>query len=625
MNCYGGHLKFYNSYSTAQITDGMRFTYGDSSGNDLSDIANTRLIVSFGDSQAETKMSGGGGTYHLAEARRRSGARMIVIDPRYSDTAATHEDEWIPIRPGTDVALCAAIAHVLITENMVDQAFLDKYCVGYDEKTLPASAPKNGHYKAYILGQGDDGIAKTPAWASAITGVPAERIIKLAREIGTTKPCCIQQGWGPQRHSNGEIQVRAIAMLAILTGNVGISGGNSGSRDSSFGFPFAPYATLPNPVKTTISVFMWTDAIWRHHEMTDKTDGVRGAERLKAPIKFIWNYAGNTLINQHSDTNRTHEILSDDTKCEMIVVIENHMTSSAKYADILLPDLTGAEQPDIAIDNHGANMGYLIYCEKAIEPMFECKGIYEILSSIAAKLGPEVHQKFTEGRTQEGWMRYLYEQSRKAIPDLPDFDTFRQQGIYKQRDPQGHHVAYKAFREDPQANPLTTPSGKIEIYSQDLAKIAATWELPEGDVIDPLPIYTPGFENYNDPLTVKYPLQLTGFHYKSRVHSTYGNVDVLKAACRQEMWINPIDARKRGIANGDRIRIFNDRGEVHIEAKVTPRMMPGVVALGEGAWYNPDASRVDQAGSINVLTTQRPSPLAKGNPSHTNLVQVEKL
>ena len=140
-----------------------------------------------------------------------------------------------------------------------------------------------------------------------------------------------------------------------------------------------------------------------------------------------------------------------------------------------------------------------------------------------------------------------------------------------------------------------------------------------------LPIYTPGFENYNDPLTAKYPLQLTGFHYKSRVHSTYGNVDVLKAACRQEMWINPIDARKRGIANGDRIRIFNDRGEVHIEAKVTPRMMPGVVALGEGAWYNPDASRVDQAGSINVLTTQRPSPLAKGNPSHTNLVQVEKL
>ncbi|TQS64065.1 dimethyl sulfoxide reductase subunit A, partial [Salmonella enterica subsp. enterica serovar Typhimurium] len=94
--------------------------------------------------------------------------------------------------------------------------------------------------------------------------------------------------------------------------------------------------------------------------------------------------------------------------------------------------------------------------------------------------------------------------------------------------------------------------------------------------------------------------------------------------CRQEMWINPMDAQKRGINNGDKVRIFNDRGEVHIEAKVTPRMMPGVVALGEGAWYDPDAKRVDQGGCINVLTTQRPSPLAKGNPSHTNLVQVEK-
>ena len=244
-------------------------------------------------------------------------------------------------------------------------------------------------------------------------------------------------------------------------------------------------------------------------------------------------------------------------------------------------------------------------------------------TELAKRMG--VEQQFTEGRTQEGWMRHLHELSRQAVPELPDFDTFRKQGIFKQRDPEGHHVAYKAFREDPQANPLTTPSGKIEIYSQELAKIAATWELAEGDVIDPLPIYTPGFENYNDPLAEKFPLQLTGFHYKARVHSTYGNVDVLKAACRQEMWINPLDAKKRGIANGDRVRIFNDRGEVHIEAKVTPRMMPGIVALGEGAWYNPDAKGIDQAGSINVLTTQRPSPLAKGNPSHTNLVQVEKV
>ena len=154
--------------------------------------------------------------------------------------------------------------------------------------------------------------------------------------------------------------------------------------------------------------------------------------------------------------------------------------------------------------------------------------------------------------------------------------------------------------------------------------MAATWQLDEGDVIEPLPVYSAGFENFGDPLAEKWPLQMTGFHYKARTHSTYGNVDVLKAACRQEMWINPIDAQQRGIKNGDIVRIFNGRGEVQINAKVTPRIIPGVVAMGEGAWYSPDANKVDHSGSINVLTTQRPSPLAKGNPSHSNLVQVEK-
>jgi anaerobic dimethyl sulfoxide reductase subunit A len=244
-------------------------------------------------------------------------------------------------------------------------------------------------------------------------------------------------------------------------------------------------------------------------------------------------------------------------------------------------------------------------------------------SEIAKRMG--VEQQFTEGRTQEEWLRHLYEQSREALPELPGFDTFRQQGIFKKRDPDGHFVAYKAFRDDPQANPLSTPSGKIEIYSSQLAQIADSWTLEKGDVIHPLPVYSPGFEHYDDPLREKYPLQLTGFHYKARTHSTYGNVDVLKAACRQEMWMNPIDATPRGIVSGDTVRIFNDRGEVRIEVKVTPRIIPGVVALGEGAWYDPDAQGIDHAGCINVLTTQRPSPLAKGNPSHSNLVEIEKV
>ncbi|EOV9002424.1 dimethylsulfoxide reductase subunit A [Cronobacter malonaticus] len=624
MNCCGGYLNHYGDYSSAQIAAGLNYTYGGwADGNSPSDIENSKLVVLFGNNPGETRMSGGGVTYYLEQARAKSQARMIVIDPRYTDTAAGREDEWIPIRPGTDAALAAAIAWVLIAENYVDQPFLDNYCVGYDEKTLPPGAPVNGHYKAYILGDGPDGTAKTPAWAAPITGIPEARIIKLAREIGEAKPAFIAQGWGPQRHSNGELACRAIAMLPILTGNVGIHGGNSGAREGSFSLPFERMPTLQNPVETSISMFTWTDAIERGPSMTATADGVRGKEKLDVPIKMIWNYAGNCLINQHSQINRTHEILQDDKKCELIVVIDCHMTASARYADILLPDCTASEQMDFALDASCGNMAYVIFADQAIAPRFECRTIYDITSALAARMG--VGDTFTEGRTQEGWLRHLYAQSQRAIPELPDFDTFRKQGIFKLRDPQGHHVAYQAFRENPTANPLDTPSGKIEIYSSALADIAAHWQLPEGDVIHPLPVYSPGFEQVSDPLRAQYPLQLTGFHYKSRTHSTYGNVDVLQAACRQQIWINPQDAQARGINDGDLVRVWNARGEARIEAKVTPRIMPGVVALGEGAWYQPDAEGVDHAGSINVLTTQRPSPLAKGNPSHSNLVQLARV
>lgn len=626
MNCYGGFLSHYGTYSTAQISCAMPYTYGSNEGNSTSDIENSQLVVLFGNNPAETRMSGGGITYYLEQARERSSARMIVIDPRYTDTAAGREDEWIPIRPGTDAALVAGIAHVLIGENLVDQPFLDKYCVGYDEKTLPEGAPANAHYKAYILGQGDDGVEKTPLWASAITGIPADRIIKLAREIGNAKPACITQGWGPQRQANGELTSRAIAMLPILTGNVGINGGNSGARESTYTITIERMPVLENPVKTQISCFSWTDAIARGPSMTARRDGVRGKEKLDVPIKFIWNYAGNTITNQHSDINKTHDILQDDSKCEMIVVIENFMTSSAKYADILLPDLMTVEQEDIIPNDYAGNMGYLIFIQPATAPKFERKPIYWITSEVARRLGQDVYQKFTEGRTQEEWLKYLYARMLARDPALPSYEELRAMGIYKRKDPNGHFVAYKAFREDPESNPLKTPSGKIEIYSAKLADIAAAWELEKDETISPLPVYASTFEGWDAPERSTYPLQMFGFHYKARTHSSYGNIDVLKAACRQEVWMNPVDAQKRGIANGDLVSVFNGRGEIRVEAKVTPRIMPGVAAMGQGAWHDADMAgdRIDHGSCMNTLTTQRPSPLAKGNPQHTNLVEIKK-
>lgn len=625
MNSIGGCLGHHGTYSYSQIFEAIPFMYGSNAGNSPTDIENSKLVVYFGNNPAETRMSGGGVTYLFQQAQERSQARMIMVDPRYNDTAAGREGEWVPIRPGTDAAFIEGMAYVMITEGLVDQEFLDTYCIGYDEKTLPASAKSNAHYKAYILGEGDDQTAKTPEWAAKITTIPKENIIRLAREIATTKPAYICQGWGPQRHANGEQAARAIAMLACLTGNVGINGGNSGSREGFYSIPFVRMPVGENPIKAKIPIFMWTDAVVRGEQMTALKDGLKGADKLNKPIKFILNYAGNCIINQHSDINRTLDILNDETKLEMLVVIDNHMTSTAKCADILLPDCTTSEQADFCMDGSAGNMGYVIFADQAIQPQFECKPVYEILSGIAEKMG--VKDQFTEGRTQEQWLRHLYQLTQAKNPFFQDisFEQFRERGIIKQKDPNGHMVAFKKFRQDPTANPLTTPSGKIEVYSERLANIAATWELAEGDIISPLPIYAPEVGGFDDPLSAKFPLQLVGFHYKSRVHSTYGNVDVLQQASLQSVWINPIDAEQRGIKHNEMVRIFNDYGETRVMANVTPRILPGVLAMGEGARYTPDGKKVDQNASFNVLTTQRPSPLSKGNPQHTNLVEIARV
>jgi anaerobic dimethyl sulfoxide reductase subunit A len=624
MNLYGGYLNQYGTYSAAQIEVALPYTFGGSwvGGNSISDIVNSKLVVFFGDNPAETRMSGGGIIYDLQEAEKVGDVKVIVIDPRFTDTNVVIPVEWIPIRPGTDAALVNALAYVMINENLVDQEFLDKYTIGYDENHMPEGIPANNSYKAYILGQGEDKTPKTPQWAAGITGIPSDRIVRLAREIALAKPAYIAQGWGPQRQANGEQNCRAISMLPILTGNVGIHGGNTGAREGGYSIPFAAFPTLDNPVKTSIPVFLWTDAIYRGTEMTSTADGILGKDKLDVPIKFIWNYAGNTLINQHGDINRTVKVLQDESLCEMIVVIDTHMAPSAKFADILLPETSSLEKSDFSPQGAAGTMGYVICNTQAIEPLFESRSIYDISTEIAKRLG--LGDKFTEGRTLDEWLQYIYGESQKLLPNLPDYATFQQMGIYKQKNPGEPPVAYQAFRDDPVANPLDTPSGKIEIFSKRLWEIGQTWKLPEGDVITALPEYAPTWEGVSDPLKKKYPLQMIGHHYKQRTHSTYGDVTWLKNAAPQEIWINPIDAEARGIAHLDLVRVFNDRGETLLPAKVTPRIMPGVVSVPEGAWYTPDETGLDHGGCVNVLTSWRPSPLAKGPALHTCLIQVEK-
>ncbi len=621
MNLLGGYLSFYGDYSSGAITEGVNYQYGGwTTSNSNDDTRNSKLVVMFGNNPHETRMSGGGETFVTQQAKREAGHRVIVIDPRESETAMNLADEWVPIRPGTDAAFVAAMVNVIVKENLQDQAFLDKYTVGFDEKTLPEGAPKGSSYRSYVMGQGPDKIEKTPEWAAPITGIRAETIVRLAREIAVTKPCAITQGWGAQRQAAGESTSRAIMTLCSVIGQVGISGGGTGAREGKATLPMAALPVGENGVKAVLPFFQWTEAVRRGHEMSATTDGIKGADKLGSDMKFIWNYGSNALINQHADSNRTHSLLQDESKAEMIVVIDNFMTASAKYADILLPDVTGAEQMDLIKQGSSGNLGYAILADKVIEPMYDCKPLYEILTGIAKELG--IEEKFTEGRTQEEWVKFLVDESRKEIPELPSFEEFRKQGIFRQK--LESLIPLKEFREDPAANPLETPSGKIEIYSSVVADMARTWTIAEGDKITPIPEFVETWEMPGDPLQAKYPLQAIGHHYMGRTHSSYGNVKELQAMHPQVAWIHPRDADERGIKEGDEVQVFNDRGRIATVAHVTPRIVPGVISIPQGAWYNPDKEGVDRGANVNTLTSQRPTPMAKANAQHTILVQIER-
>ncbi len=623
VNLLGGYLNFYSDYSTAQITAAYPYFYGAwTDSNSFDDAVNSKLLVLWGNNPHETRMSGGGETFVTQKVKRIAGTKVIVIDPRLSDTAVTIADEWVPIRPNTDAALVAGLAHVMVTEGLHDQAFLDTYCVGFDESHMPEGAPANASYRSYLMGLGEDQTEKTPAWAAKITGVPAATITRLAREIAQAKPCMITQGWGPQRHSNGDPSSRAIFLMAALTGNIGIHGGGTGAREAHYSLPLGIADAGTNPVQTSISVYMWTDAILRGEEMTALADGVRGSDKLGTGIKFLWNIAGNALINQHGEIHRTEEILSDESTCETIVLVDTQMTPSARWADILLPDVSSAERTDIVNGESAGNMGYAIFNEQAIQPLGESQTCFEMASGIADKLG--IKDKFTEGKTYDQWLRETYAADQEAVPGLPDFDDLRELGVWRQANPDGAVVPLEEFRADPIANPLPTPSGKIEIYSAQLEEMSKTWILPEGDRLAPIPMHLASREGPEDPLRDRYPIQCIGHHYKARTHSSYADVPWLVEAHPQMVWINTADAKARGIEQDDTVEVFNDRGRIRIRAHVTDRIAPGVASVPQGAWYSPDKNGVDVGGAVNTLTSQHPTPLAKGNGQHTNLVEIVK-
>lgn len=608
----GGYLDYYNSYSTACIRQATSLMYGTNrTGNSLEDWLNTNLIILWGHNPAETKFDTT--MYYLKKAREK-GIPIVVVDPRKNDTVLALDAEWIPIRPGTDSAMMDAMAYVMIEEGLVDQDFLDRCCLGFDKAHMPSGVDPSECYLSYVTGE-KDGVPKTPRWAEAITGVRKEQIRELAVRYASSRPAALIQGYGPQRNAYGEQIARGGILLACMTGNVGVKGGwASGAADNDI-HRMPSFPMPPNPYPMKIPVFLWTDAVVRGHEMTS-LDGVTAAGdtgEAMSDIKMILNLAGNCLINQHSHINRTAEILRDTSKCEFILCSDLFMTASAKFADILLPGVSMFECENITMPwQYGDFLGFN---NKVIEPLYEGRFEYEWLSEVAERLG--LGKEFTEGKTAGQWLESIYNGLRKEEPELPDYEIFKREGIYRyQNNPVT--IAFEKERNNPGQYPFPTESGKIEIFSKKV------YETEYQDFFPAIPRYVEPPEGPQDPLALKYPLQLIGWHTKRRCHSIHDNNQAMHKLDPQQLWMNEKDAAARGIRDGEEVLVLNDRGRIRVPVKITHRIMEGVTALSQGAWYKPDKEGTDTAGSINVLTSLRPTPYARGNPQHTNLVEVKK-
>jgi DmsA/YnfE family anaerobic dimethyl sulfoxide reductase A subunit len=575
LHLFGGCTELWSNLSAEAEIFAVKQTYGakadyKSAGREPIDYVNSRLIVMWGWSPGDGTF--GTGTLQYLKRAKQHGVRIVCVDPRVTRSSRQLADEHVFIRPSADAAALIAMAYVIASRGLQDQAYLDRHVLGFDEAHLPPGAPRGASYRAYLMGEGD-GARKTPQWAEAITGMPAATIERLAVEFATSKPAALHCGYAPGRTIHGEQFHRAAYALAAMTGNVGISGGNSGTSNGATGrsgIRMLPAGT--NPAGARVASSMLADLLDRGR-----------AGGYPADIKMVYSVAGD-LFNQVPNIGR---IVAAAQRLEFMVVHDNFLTPTARYADIVLPATTFWERNDVHTPWAGAGH-YAIFMKQAIEPVGECRNDFDICAELARRLGIEGYSD----KTEEEWLREL---TRDAIDD---FDAFRDKGLARLPAPDDA-VAFAREIRDPERHPFSTPSGKIEIYSMTLAAKPDPYGL---GAIPPIPTWI------EDAIDARYPLRLVTPKSRARTHSIHGNQPVLARADVDDVWINVADAAARGIADGQLVRVFNGRGVTRLPARVTDRIAPGVVSIKEGAWFTPDASGADTRGCANVLTPDRASP-----------------
>ena len=632
MGLKGGFVDVSGTYSTGAVTVIMPYVVGSSATSDQCTAwpviaEHTELMVFWGADPANNCQIGwiipDHGAYPGLEALKKKGTKVICIDPVRTETCLSLDAEWLAPRPQTDVAMMLGIAHTLVVENLHDTKFLAKYTTGFD-KFLP-----------YLNGT-TDGITKTAEWASGICEIPADVIKNLARRFAKSRTM-IAAGWSIQRQQHGEQAHWMIVTLASMLGQIGLPGGGYGL---SYHYASGGAPTANSPVLTGIDAGntqhkpAWPAAagspiipVARIVEMLEnpgKPFQFNGAN-LKYPDVKLAYWVGGNPFSHHQNRNR---MVKAWQKLQTFIVHDFQWTATARRADIVLPATSSYERNDIEqIGDY--SLGYIMAMKKVIEPVFEARNDYDIFAAIADRLGHG--DAFTQGRSEMDWIRSFYEAARVEARgkgmEMPVFDSFWASDealAFPVTDKGRGYIQHKDFLDDPLLNPLGTASGVIEIYSETIAQM-------NYDDCPPHPTWMEPIERLGGP-TTKYPLHIDSKHPKYRLHSQLCGTALRQTyaiADREPCLISPQDASARGIADGDLVRVFNDRGQILAGARVTDTVRPGVICVNEGGWFDPANPRepgsLDRYGDINSLTPDiGTSKLAQGNCGHTAVGDVEK-
>ncbi len=620
LNLVGGFTGHVDTYSVGagaviakHVTGDDSIFYGRGSGLDTA-AEHSGMLLAFGALSPRTAaVEAGGVARHQLEASLRrladKGVKIVLVSPRRDDIPDWIDVDWLPIAPATDAALLLALAYEIVASGCHDGDFLARCCSGADV------------FLAYLTGA-SDGTPKTADWAAAITDIPADKIRALAAAYASTRTLTTMS-WSLQRAVHGEQPWWCAIALAAVAGQFGQPGGGvtfgvgsvsgMGQPQSLVKPPSLSQGTKPNA--SFIPVARISDLLLSPGQPFT----YNGRTHTYPDTRMVW-WAGGNPFHHHQDLARLERAWA---RPETIVVQDIVWTPTARRADIVLPASSSLERNDIG---GSRRIDHVLALKRAVSPRFASRPEFDIVSEIASHLG--VERQFTEGRDEMAWIRHMYDEVRddaraRAVAELPDFETFWQTGRVEVPT-RGKIVHLQKFRADPEGYPLNTETGRILLWSDTLARCGYA-DCP------PHPVWLPKTETLRAETAKRHPFHLVTAQPDGRLHSQldFGRASRrYKTAGRETVTLNPVDARRLGLAEGDTAMVHNDRGKCLAGVRLSSDVRPSVAVLPTGAWYLPYDSGdgpLDIAGNPNVLTQDvGSSAFSQGCSAHTCLVSITR-